>query len=363
MTVSEVTGNRSSREAARGFLRKLLLSENFILYLSILYFVLLIPFIPLIASRTNLENLLSNIWPLFAVAIGQTFVLIIAGIDLSQGAIISITSVLGAMFIAEKVDPNVFSKSPIWGTVLFENGAILSHTALGIPVAILVMLLVGVLIGFLNGSIIAFFKIPAFMVTLVSQMLFGALAIYIVKSENIINLPEFFEKIGTSGFGIISYSMILTVILAIIAQFILSRTVFGRWLYAVGINLRASVVSGIPTNRVIILAYTFSGFCAGFASVLYSSRMMMGRPTLGGPFLLDIIGGAVIGGSSLSGGKGKVIWTLYGVLFLQLLGNSLRLLNVSFFTTEIVKGAVILAAALIDVTRTRLLTSNVERAE
>ncbi|PKO12943.1 MAG: hypothetical protein CVU39_21795 [Chloroflexi bacterium HGW-Chloroflexi-10] len=341
------------------FFRNSLLSENFILYLSIIYFLFLIPFVPKIASQTNLENLLSNIWPLFAVAIGQTIVLIIAGIDLSQGAIISFTSVIGAMFIAEKVDPAVFSKAPIWGTLLFEDGALLAHIPAGVPLAIVAMLLAGVMIGLLNGVVIAFFKIPAFMVTLVTQMLFGAGAIFIVKSENIINLPASFIEIGTGGFGLISYSFLVTVVLAIVAHFILARTIFGRWLYAIGTNLRASVVSGIPTQRVIILAYTFSGFCAAVASVIYSSRMMMGRPTLGGSFLLDIIGGAVIGGSSLSGGKGKVIWTLYGVIFLQLLGNSLRLLNVSFFTTEIVKGSVILLAALIDVTRTRLLARNV----
>ena len=127
----------------------------------------------------------------------------------------------------------------------------------------------------------------------------------------------------------------------------------------VGTNLRNAVVSGVPTRRVIILAYAFSGLCAGMASVIYSSRMEMGRPTLGAPLLLDIIGGAVIGGSSLSGGKGKVLWTLFGVLFLQLLSNSLRLLNVSFFWTEVVRGSVILLAAFIDVTRTRLLKRNV----
>lgn len=343
----------------RQFFRNTLLSENFILYLSIFYFLVLIPFVPRIVSQANLENLLSNIWPLFAVAIGQTFVLIIAGIDLSQGSIISITSVVGAMFIVEKADPALFAKSPIWGTLLFENGALLSHSAMGIPVAVVAMLLTGVLIGLLNGAVIAYFKIPAFMVTLVTQMLFGAGAIYIVKSENLINLPAAFNAIGTGGFGLITYSFLVTMVLAVFAQFILARTLFGRWLYSVGTNLRAAVVSGIPTQRVIVLAYTFSGFCAAVASILYSSRMMMGRPTLGGSFLLDIIGAAVIGGSSLSGGKGKVIWTLFGVIFLQLLGNSLRLLNVSFFTTEIVKGSVILLAALIDVTRTRLLARNV----
>jgi ribose/xylose/arabinose/galactoside ABC-type transport system permease subunit len=361
MSISETTKKSYLLGSIGKFFRRLLLSENFTLYLCIVYFLLLIPSVPLIASGTNLENLLSNVWPLYVVAIGQTIVLIVGGIDLSQGAIISITSVLGTMFIAEKVDPNVFSKSPIWGSILFENGGLFAHTPIGLPVAIIVMLAVGTLIGFLNGSAIALFNIPPFMVTLVSQTIFAAIAIFIVKSENIINLPDTFNEIGAGGWGLISYALIVTAVIAIVAHFVLSRTIFGRWLYALGTNKRAAIVSGVPARRVMILAYTFSGLCAGMASVIYSSRIMMGRPTLGDTLLLDIIGGAVIGGSSLAGGKGKVLWTLFGVLFLQLLSNSLRMMNVSFYLTEVVRGSVILLAALIDVTRTRLLKRNVER--
>jgi ribose/xylose/arabinose/galactoside ABC-type transport system permease subunit len=104
----------------------------------------------------------------------------------------------------------------------------------------------------------------------------------------------------------------------------------------------------------------FSGFCAAVASILYSGRMDMGRPNLGAPFLLDIIGAAVIGGSSLAGGKGKIIWTFFGVLFLSLMGNALNLLNVSYFWIQIVKGLIILMAALLDVARTRTLQRRVE---
>lgn len=358
MTVTPRFSLESTAGMLKKFFQRLLLSEFFIFYLCVTLFVVLTPFIPVIASPYNLSNLFSNTWPLFAVAIGQTFVLIIAGIDLSQGAIISITSVIGASLIATKVDPAVFGQSPIWGKLLFEDGAILAHTPLGVPVALLTMILVGLLIGFINGAIIAFARIPAFMVTLVTQMFFASLAIYFVKSENIINLPKSFTSIGADS-GLLSIPLVMTVVLAVAAQFVLSRTVFGRWLYSIGTNLRAAVVSGVPERKVIILTYMFSGFCAAFASIIYSSRMEMGRPTLGAPFLLDIVGGAVIGGSSLAGGKGKVIWTFFGVLFLVLLGNALSLLNVPFFWIEIVKGSVILAAALIDVTRTRILQYNV----
>jgi ribose/xylose/arabinose/galactoside ABC-type transport system permease subunit len=342
----------------RSLPRRLLLSEYFIFYLCVALFALLTPVIPVIATPYNLSNLFSNIWPLYAVAIGQTFVLIIAGIDLSQGAIISLTSVIGASLIATAVDPAVFGQSPIWGVLLFEDGAVLSHAPFGVAAALLTMLVIGLLIGFINGAIIAYARIPAFMVTLVTQMFFAALAIYFVKSENIINLPKDFTAIGADS-GLMSIPLAATLALALFAQFVLSRTMFGRWLYSIGTNIRAAVVSGVPQKKVIILTYMFSGFCAAVSSIIYSSRMEMGRPTLGAPFLLDIVGGAVIGGSSLSGGKGKVLWTFFGVLFLSLLGNALSLLNVPFFWIEIVKGSVILVAALIDVSRTRILQYNV----
>ncbi len=353
-----VTVSKSALDQVTDLPKRLLMSEYFILYLCLFVFVVLIPYIPVIATPYNLSNLFSNIWPLFAVAIGQTFVLIIAGIDLSQGAVISLTSVIGAALIATEANPAVFEQSPIWGKLLFEDGAILAHNPVGIPIAILSMLLVGALIGLINGVTIAYARIPAFMVTLVTSMFFSALAIYLVKSENIISLPEGYTQIGNET-GFVTYSLIITAVLAVTAQFILSRTMFGRWLYAIGTNLRASTVSGVPTRRVIVLTYMFSGFCAAIASVIYSSRMEMGRPTLGAPLLLDIIGGAVIGGSSLSGGKGKIIWTLFGVIFLSLLGNALSLLNVPFFWIEIVKGSVILLAALLDVTRVRIIQQSV----
>ena len=314
---------------------------------------------PRIASPYNISNLLSNIWPLFVVAIGQTFVLIIAGIDLSQGAVISLTSVIGAAFIAQSANPVIFEKSPLWGILLFENGAILHGSVLGIPVAVGAMLLVGVLIGAFNGAAVAFARIPPFMVTLVTSMFFAALAILLAKSENIIDLPDAFAAIGDDfGFGdqfeFFSVAMVMAVALGVVAQLVLSRTMFGRWLYGIGNNPRAAVVSGVPVRKVIVLTYMFSGFCAAMASIIYTSRVDQGRPTLGEPFLLDIIAAVVIGGTSLSGGRGKIMWTFFGVIFLTLLGNALSMLNVPFFYIAIVKGSVILFAALIDVARRRI---------
>ena len=344
----------------RALSRRILMSEYLILYLCIALFAALYLIVPRIASPYNISSLLSNMWPLFVVAIGQTFVLIIAGIDLSQGAVISLTSVIGAAFIAESANPIIFEKSPLWGVLLFENGAVLHDSVLGIPVAIAAMLLVGVLIGAFNGAAVAFARIPPFMVTLVTSMFFAAFAILLAKSENIIDLPDAFAAIGDE-FGIgdeftfFSVAMIMAVTLGVITHLVLSRTIFGRWLYGIGNNPRAAAVSGVPVRKVIVLTYVFSGFCAAMASIIYTSRVDQGRPTLGEPFLLDIIAAVVIGGTSLAGGRGKIMWTFFGVIFLTLLGNALSMLNVPFFYVAIVKGSVILFAALLDVARRRIL--------
>ncbi len=127
---------------------------------------------------------------------------------------------------------------------------------------------------------------------------------------------------------------------------------------AVGANRKAAEISGVPVRRIIVLVFVLSSVCATVGAVLYSARLEAGRPTLGeGTFLLDVIGATVIGGTSLFGGKGKVLWTVFGVLFFVLLSNTLNLMNLSTFHIDMVKGGVILAAALLDVARSRVLRS------
>jgi ribose/xylose/arabinose/galactoside ABC-type transport system permease subunit len=358
------------------FLRRLLLSEKFVLYLSITYFIILSIFIPSLAEPRNLSNQLLNVWPLLAVAVGQTFVLIIAGIDLSQGSIMAITSVVGAVVMTTAVDPLLFEKTPLWGIFLKDTGGVLAGNALAVPVAVVVMLLLGSLIGFLNGVAVTRFNMPPFMVTLVSLIFFSAFAIYLTQSQNISNLPEEFLQLGEGDivsvyFGekvepeikrrdilpLVTYPMVIAVGLAAAGQFILRRTVFGRYIYAIGTNRKAAEISGVPTKRVIILVFMFSGFCAAVASILYSARLAGGRPTVGGGnLLLDIIGATVIGGTSLSGGKGKVTYTFFGVVFFVLLLNTLNSMRLSAFHIDAVKGVIILIAAMLDVTRTRLMS-------
>ncbi len=357
-----------------GAIRRLLVSDYFILYLTIIFFVVASYFFPTLSSPGNISNQFQNMWPLLAVAIGQTFVLILGGIDLSVGATMGITSVIGAIIMAETLDPAFFDKSPLWGTLMTEAGGVLHGSSWAVPIGIISMLLAGTLIGFLNGYAITRFNLAPFMVTLVTSTFFAAFALWLTQSRNISGLPEAFTNLGKGDIisiylgpkltpniprrdllPLINYPFMIAVGLAIVAQFILSRTVFGRRMFSIGTNRRTSAISGIPNQRIIILVYMFSGFCAAVASILYSARLLFGLPSLGGGnLLLDVIGAAVIGGTSLFGGKGSIRGTFFGVAFFVLLLNILNAMRLSPFIIDAVKGLFILIAALLDITRTRL---------
>jgi ribose/xylose/arabinose/galactoside ABC-type transport system permease subunit len=153
----------------------------------------------------------------------------------------------------------------------------------------------------------------------------------------------------------VTWPMIVALTVAIAAHVLLSHTVFGRRVFAIGLNRRAAEISGVPVTRIIVMVFVISAVCAAIGGLLYTARLETGRPTLGGGnFLLDVIGATVIGGTSLFGGKAKILWTVWGVLFFVLLGNTLNLMNLSAFHIDMVKGGVILAAAFLDVARQRL---------
>ena len=338
--------------------RRALMSEQFVLILSGVLVLVVLPFVPRIASLGNVSNLLSNFWPLLVIAVGQTFVMILGGIDLSQIAVVAVASVLGAAVMTTGADPTLFEKSVLWGWFLDEGGGLLSGGWWSLPAGLAVMLLAGAAIGAILGAVIANFRIPAFMMTLVGLLFFSAFAVYLTRSENVTNLPEGFGAIADRGLlGVLSWSAAIAGGLAVAAHVLLSRTVFGRWVYATGMNPQTARISGVPVRRVVFWCYVISGACAAVGAILYSARLDMGRPAFGDNLnlLLDVIGATVIGGTSLFGGRGKILWTVYGVVLFVLLSNALNLLNLSYFTVLMVKGSVILGAAWLDVKRRDLL--------
>jgi ribose/xylose/arabinose/galactoside ABC-type transport system permease subunit len=315
-------------------LRRALLSDYFVLWLCIAYGVAIAPFAPGFATLDNFGNILATLLPLFLVALGQTLVLIAGGIDLSVTATIGLTSIVGAMAIND------------------ENGW-LAHHAFATPLGVTLMLAVGGAAGAFNGVAIMKFRMPAFIVTLASMMAFSGLAVWLTQSRAINRLPASFTLLG----GNLAVAFSIVVALALFVHLMLSRSLFGRWLYAVGHNAQAAHISGVPVSGVLITAYVSSGMLAALASVLYTGLAETGSPILGQRILLDVIGATVIGGTSLFGGKGKVLWTLFGVLFLKLIDNSLNLLNLSIFSITMVKGSVILLAAVVDSLRHQLARS------
>jgi ribose/xylose/arabinose/galactoside ABC-type transport system permease subunit len=311
-------------------LRRVLVSEYFVLYLSAVYFFSMLPSTPELAHAGNLANLLSSMLPLLVVAVGQTFVLITGGIDLSVTSIMALSSVLA-------------------GSLITSDGGALSGP-LAMPVGLAVMIVVGAGAGAMNGLAVSRFRMPPFIVTLAMMMLLSGAAIWFTQSKNIGGLPSSFTAIGKR----IAIGFALALLVASAAHIVLSKSVYGRWFYATGQNARTAFVSGVPVAGVVFSAYVISGLCAAAAAVLYTGRLETASPVLAQRLLLDIIGAVVIGGTSLFGGKGKIQWTLFGVLFLTLVDNSLNLRGLSHFSIMMVKGAVILFAALLDSLRARL---------
>jgi ribose/xylose/arabinose/galactoside ABC-type transport system permease subunit len=312
-------------------IRRALVSEYLVLWLCAAYAAVCAPFTPGFFTPDNLANLLATLLPLLLVAIGQTVVLIAGGIDLSVTSTLALASVVGAK------------------TVTAEGGW-LAGSALAVPVAVLLMLAVGAGIGTLNGVAVTRLRMPAFIVTLTGMMFLSGLAIWATQSKNIGGLPAAFTAVGGNPWC----ALAVVGAVALLAHFLLTRSLFGRWLYAVGHNARAAAVSGVPVAGVIVGAYAACGLCAALAGLLYAGQAETGSPVLGQRILLDVIGATVIGGTSLFGGRGKVLWTLWGVLLLKLIDNTLNLLSLSIFAITMAKGGVILLAALLDAARHRL---------
>ena len=312
-------------ERKSGWLFKLFVSEQLVLLFTVILFVCLAPFTPGLASSATLLNILSYVLPLFVVALGMTLVMITGGIDLSVTSIIALTSVAGATVMSGHSD----SATLVLGLA----------TMLGL----------GAAVGALNGAAITLLRLPPFIITLASMMFFSGFAIWFTQSKNIYNLPGPFLSIGKD----LAVALPIVLILALGAHLLLQRTAYGRWFYASGQNPVAARISGVPVTGVIFSAYVASGLCAALASIMLTGRLETGSPVMGRELLLDIIGATVVGGTSLFGGKGKVAWTFFGVLFLALLDTALNLLNLSQFSITIAKGSVILLAAILDATRQR----------
>jgi ribose/xylose/arabinose/galactoside ABC-type transport system permease subunit len=316
----------------RSVATKLLYSEYLLLYLTVAFLLVATQLVPGLLSSANLRSVLSNLLPLLVAAIGQSFVLITAGIDLSVTSVFACSSVIGGWIMTSDFGP-------------------LAGSGWSLAAGLLAMFVVAVGIGLINGLSITQFQMPPFIVTLSTMTFFSGVALWTVKSRNIYHLPKFLLTIGKGSFGFVPYALLVTSVLVWVAYWILTRTILGRWLFAAGYNARAAVISGVPIGRTTIFAYVASAFCAALATILLMGRLETASPIIGQRLLLDVIAAPVIGGVSLFGGRGKIQWVILGAVFVTLMDNSLNLLGLSSFVIMMAKGGLILFAALLDVFR------------
>lgn len=290
---------------------------------------------PVFFTRINLENLLFSSTIVAIVAIGQAFVILIAGIDLSVGAVLALSSVLCVVF----------------------------STQLGMPVAIgaLLSLGVGALIGLINGLSVTVVRIPALIATLATMSITRGVAYLISGGRNIAPVPSVYLDIQSSRLFGIPVIILLTLLIGVVAHVVLTRTRFGREIYATGGNAVAAQLAGIRSDQVIIKAYVISGICAALGGLMITARLEAGAATAGFGYELIVISAVVIGGVSLFGGEGKISGVLLGVILLGLVQNAVNLLNIPPNYDYVVSGVVIAAAAALDVYRRRYVEAGLRK--
>lgn len=278
-------------------------------------------------SQRNLVNVLRQVSSNACLAFGMTFAIITGGIDLSVGSILALSGTLSAGFIV--------------------------NSGFSVEQSVIAAIVIGTALGLFNGFVIAKTTIPPFIVTLaMMQIARGAAYIYSNGQPIRAMIPEY-QIIGTGYLGPIPYPVIYMVVFLIVCVVLLSKTRFGRHVYAVGGNDKAAIFSGVNVARTKMLVYTMSGFLAAFTGVVLCARMASGQPTAGQSFEMDAIAATVLGGTSMSGGVGKIGSTMIGVLIIGVLNNGLNLLGLNSFWQQIAKGIVILLAVYVDMLKKR----------
>lgn len=278
---------------------------------------------PTFLQPTNLLNLLRQLIINGFIALGMTFVILTGGIDLSVGSTLAITS---AVFAG-----------------LLQSG-------MNTLVAIVIAIVLGLVLGLVNGLLITKGKLAPFIVTLATMTIYRGLTLVYTEGRPIAGPKDnfFFQFLGKGVFLGIPFPVILFAIVFLILWVILNKTPYGRKVYAVGGNYKASYISGINTDKVMIWVYVISALMAVLSGLVLTSRLNSAQPTAGTAYEMDAIAAVVLGGTSMSGGAGSLTGTLLGILILGVLNNGLNLLGVSSFYQQIVKGIVILVAVLID---------------
>jgi ribose transport system permease protein len=306
-----VATSRFSRYAVVGVLRR---------YGVLIIIALLMAFMTVVSDAfltpRNLLNILNQSTPLALIATALTLVIIGGGFDLSTGAIVGVSAV-SAAWLAVHVDP-----------------------AVGLVAAPLI----GLVLGVVNGAIITGIRVHSFLATLATSLVFRGVAVLLSGGFLIPVRMEAFTWIGRGKIGMVNIAVVVLAVFVAAMMFLLNRTTFGRRVYAVGGNEEAAILSGVRVNAIKIGTFALTGFAAGLASAIATSRISMGQPQAGAGMELEAIAAVILGGTSIYGGQGAVWRSVAGVLLLSLIGNAFNILNVNPFFKDLTTGLIIVVA-------------------
>ena len=269
----------------------------------------------------NLANLARQVAVFGIIAVGQLLVILTAGIDLSVGSVLGLSGCVTAELLFHGVP---------------------------IPLAILAGIAVAVAAGLVNGSLVAYAKLPPFIVTLGMLGIARGIVLVFTNASTIQPLPQSFSNLANGTLLGIPNLLWIFVIIAVIVAFLLRRTVFGRYIYAIGSNAESARLAGVPVKAMLVAVYAIAGLLAGVGGVLFTSRLNAGIPTAGTGYELNAIAACVIGGASLFGAKGGAFGAAAGALIVGVLNNGGNLLAINSFYLQIIIGALILAAVAFD---------------
>lgn len=277
-------------------------------------------------TPTNLINILRQSADVGVLAVGQTLAIMIAGIDLSVGSLLALSSVAAA--------------------TLMRDGY-------GIVTSMLIAVTMCLLFGGITGLSTGFARIPPFISTLAMMGIARGAAYTYAQGQPVYNLPKEFLAVGRGSIGPIPVQVVVWLVIVLAVLILLERSRWGRYILMVGGNEEASRLAGVNVGRVKLLVFAISGLTAGVAGIIVTSRLNMGAPFLGMFMELDSITAVVLGGTSLNGGEGSILGTVAGVILLGMMNNLMNILNVNPFFQQAVKGAIMLAAVYLNITRRR----------
>ncbi len=326
--MSSLTVNKIFKENYRKFTKTQGISALLPLIIVVLFFSLMSDNF---LSSYNVMNILRQASIYAIMAVGMTFVILTGGIDLGQGSVLALSAVICAMVI------NITGN--MW-------------------MGILAAISVGAIIGLINGVMIAYVGLPAFIMTLGSLYMVRGLTLYITNSTQVnVKSVESFKFLGQGFSWGIPFPVYIFLFIGIIAVLMLKYTSTGRHIYAVGSNVLSARLSGVKVEKTLVISYIVSSLCVALAGIVYLSRLTSAQPTAGEGYELESIAAVVVGGTSQAGGEGSVLGTLIGAVIIAVIRNGLVLIGVGSYFTKIVVGLIIVLAVTLDVVRRKIAAS------